>query len=163
MTEEVFLWVSLCVRGKNPDDFVFTWKNGRKIRDFRGLWKNVTTAAGVPGLHVHDLRRSAVRNMVRRGIPEVVAMKISGHLTRSVFDRYNIVSEVDISDAARRIEQGREKIVDTRRTGTKRGQPKWPDQQRRAKPGVAELADAADSKTKFPSLQTKDLQEKKGG
>lgn len=107
MTEEIYLHLLDCVRAKHPDDNVFTWKDGRPILDFRGLWDSLTKAAGVPGLLVHDLRRSAVRNMIRRGVPEVVSMRISGHKTRSVFDRYNIVSETDLADAARRIEQGR--------------------------------------------------------
>jgi hypothetical protein len=70
----------------------------------RGIWVPAIGGKGLPGRIPHDFRRTAVRNLVRAGIPERVAMTMTGHKTRSVFERYNIVSQGDLLDAARRLD-----------------------------------------------------------
>ena len=79
------------------------------MRDYRVAWSKMCKAAKVPIL-LHDFRRSAIRNMIRAGVPEKTAMRISGHVTRSVFDRYDIGSEDDLTEAAQRIEDRRKGI-----------------------------------------------------
>jgi integrase len=85
----------------------------KPIRAFTKAWQAACVDAGCPGRIPHDLRRTAVRNMVRRGVPERVAMQLTGHKTRSVFERYNIVSDGDVRAAATQLNG---------LTGTKLGQ-----------------------------------------
>ncbi len=76
---------------------------GTQRRDFRVAWGTACQAVGLVGALKHDLRRTAVRNLVNSGVPEYVAMKITGHKTRSVFDRYSIVSPAELLEATRKL------------------------------------------------------------
>src|SRR5215469_6885335 len=67
LIEECRLLLTEFRRGKKPEDFLFTRKNGEVVKDFRGRWDDLTETAGVPGLLFHDFRRTSVRNMIRRG------------------------------------------------------------------------------------------------
>lgn len=107
MTEVVYELLKACAIGKQAEDQVFTRGDGSPVRDFRYAWETATAEAGLPELLFHDLRRTAVRGLVRSGVSEHVAMRISGHKTRSTFDRYDIVSDADVKDAARKLELAR--------------------------------------------------------
>ena len=88
-----------------PDCPWVFFSEGKQIKSFRRSWHTACRKVGLEGKILHDFRRSAIRNMVRAGIPERVAMDLSGHKTRSVFERYNIVSEGDRLEAANRLDQ----------------------------------------------------------
>ena len=136
MTESVYRLLAECVNGKDCEDFVITWPNGRPVRDFRETWWKACTKAGLGrmvcgicgstvkghechpcksggqrsdrlkyvGLIFHDLRRTAARNLRRAGVAEGVIMKIGGWRTRSLFERYAIVSQSDVKDALQKLE-----------------------------------------------------------
>jgi integrase len=84
-------------------EFVFH-RQGKSIGEFRKSWATACKEAGVPGKLFHDLRRTAVRNMVRAGVPQSVAMAISGHRTISMFLRYNITSDEDRRKAVQKMQ-----------------------------------------------------------
>lgn len=115
MTTKAWELLQSCVAGKTSDELVFTRPDGSAVRNFRRIWARACRAAGVPDLLFHDLRRSGIRNMRRQGIAEKVAMTISGHRTRSVFERYNIIDQADLKEAVARIEQGAQRRVKRRR------------------------------------------------
>ncbi len=91
---------------QQASEIIVPWvfhRNGRPIRDYRKAWKDACKKAGVPGRIPHDFRRTAVRNLERAGVPRSVAMKLTGHKTESVYRRYAIVSEADLSEGVAKL------------------------------------------------------------
>ncbi|MBZ5598122.1 MAG: site-specific integrase [Acidobacteriia bacterium] len=88
-------------------------RDGKPIGEFRKSWSTACRLAGVPGLLVHDLRRSGVRDLIRAGVAPHVAMSISGHKTDSMLKRYAIISEADQREALQRVEAFREAEKET--------------------------------------------------
>ena len=148
MTKELFAAILPLLSRKRGSNLVFTREDGSAVGDFRKAWWRMcvnaglgeircrvcrrlldstaycsdcrTSNVGYQGLLFHDLRRTAIRNMRRCGISEKVAMLISGHKTRSVFDRYNIVDEADLREAAHKLEQGGPRLQNGHQKGMKR-------------------------------------------
>ena len=101
---ELRAWLEMACADPARGETIVSWK-GLKISETKRAWRAACKRAGVPNLFVHDLRRTAVSNMINgAGIPEKTAMLISGHKTRSILDRYSIVVERDIHTAGRRME-----------------------------------------------------------
>jgi integrase len=126
MTAAVFAHMVACCKNKKDADFVFTRENGGRVTDPRDDWQAAAVAAKLgkftaakgkrgpyqkyTGINPHDLRRSAARNMKRRGVSDNIIMNIGGWSTAATFRRYDITDEADLKDAAKRIEAGREVV-----------------------------------------------------
>jgi integrase len=147
MTEHVFEVLVRCASGKKSGDFVFTRDDGSSVKDFRDAWWKACIRSGLGrfqcreceqvvsegrkcemchskkkakyiGLHFHDLRRTGIRNMSRKGIPEKVGMLISGHKTDSVYRRYNIIDMEVMKTATAKIEEHQREVVKAQNTAT---------------------------------------------
>lgn len=137
LTTECYELLKACIAGKPSDAPVFTREDGSPVKDFSKTWADLCVRAGLgrficrtcetvgrpclvcakakrkttyayQGLIFHDLRRSAVRNLERTGVPRSVAMKITGHRGESVYRRYAIVSPADLAEAVSRLERNRQ-------------------------------------------------------
>jgi integrase len=100
---ELRAWLEMAYSARDPKcPFIVSWK-GHGITEVKAAWKKARERAGIPDLLIHDLRRTAVRNMIRAGISEKRAMEISGHKTNNIFKRYDITDERDIQADGERL------------------------------------------------------------
>ena len=84
---------------RDPDSPLVFHRDGLPVRRWRTAWRTACQAAGVPTRFLHDCRRTAARNLIRASVPERVAMLLTGHKSRAIFDRYNIIHEQELLDA----------------------------------------------------------------
>ena len=84
---------------RDPDSPLVFHRDGIPVRRWRTAWRTACQAAGVPTRFLHDCRRTAARNLIRASVPERVAMLLTGHKTRAIFDRYNIIHEQELLEA----------------------------------------------------------------
>ena len=84
---------------RDPQSPLVFHRDGITIRRWRTAWRTACQAAGVPTRFLHDCRRTAARNLIRANVPERVAMLLTGHKSRAIFDRYNIINEQELLDA----------------------------------------------------------------
>jgi integrase len=104
VTEALWQWKQHMLHRYPYRPWVCHYRGKRLLAVPTKSWKKACEQVGFKEKLFHDLRRTGVRNLLRAGISERVAMEISGHKTRSVFDRYNIISEGDLVEAQRRLE-----------------------------------------------------------
>ncbi len=78
-------------------------RKGQRIGWYKTAWKSACKRAGVAGAWVHDLRRTADRNLERAGVPRSVAMKLTGHKTEAIYRRYAIASEADLREGVEKL------------------------------------------------------------
>jgi integrase len=88
-----------------PRDSVYVFGGDRPAPSFRKSWSTACRKAGLPGVRVHDLRRSGIVAMRRAGVPREVITRISGHRTESVFVRHSITDDQDLRDAAEKLDK----------------------------------------------------------
>ena len=84
---------------RDPDSPLVFHRDDIPVRRWRTAWRTGCQAAGVPTRFLHDCRRTAARNLIRANVPERVAMLLTGHKSRAIFDRYNIINEQELLDA----------------------------------------------------------------
>ncbi len=93
-----------------PDCQYVCFRDGERIKDYHTALRTALKRAGLDKKLLHDFRRTAARDMVNAGIPERVAMKITGHKTRAMFDRYHIVDKKDLKTAAKKLSSYRDEL-----------------------------------------------------